>query len=164
MVRALYPGSFDPVTKGHLDIMERACQLFDELVVAVSHNISKSCVFDVHERMDMITQSTLHLKNIRITSCSELTADFARAEEAQVIIRGLRAVSDFDVELKMALMNKHLNHDLETVFLMTREQYLFINSSLIREIARFQGKFEEFVPPYVVECLRKKYNKDVSNI
>ena len=164
MVKALYPGSFDPVTKGHLDIMERACHLFDELVVAVSHNLSKSCVFDVDERIEMIVQSTQHLKNIQVTSCSELTADFARSQNAQVIIRGLRAVSDFDVELKMALMNKHLNQELETVFLMTREQFLFINSSLIREIARFQGKFEEFVPPYVVECLRKKYNKDVSNI
>lgn len=164
MVRALYPGSFDPVTKGHLDIMERACQLFDELVVAVSNNTSKKCIFSVEERIDMIRQSSSHIKNIRVTSCSQLTADFAKEADAQVIIRGLRAVSDFDVELKMALMNKHLNEDLETVFLMTREQYLFINSSLIREIARFKGKFEEFVPPYVVECLRKKYNEDISNI
>ncbi len=163
MVKALYPGSFDPVTKGHLDIMERACHLFDEVVVAVSNNVSKSCVFNVHERIDMIAQSTQHLNNISVTSCSELTADFARDQNAQLIIRGLRAVSDFDVELKMALMNKHLNAELETVFLMTREQFLFINSSLIREIARFKGKFEEFVPPYVVECLRKKYNEDVSN-
>ncbi len=163
MVRALYPGSFDPITKGHLDIMERACHLFDELVVAVSNNVSKNCVFNVDERMNMIRESGKHLSNLKVTSCSELTADFAKKEKAQVIIRGLRAVSDFDVELKMALMNKHLNQDLETVFLMTREQFLFINSSLIREIARFKGNFEEFVPPYVVECLRKKYNEDISN-
>ena len=163
MVRALYPGSFDPITKGHLDIMERACHLFDELVVAVSNNVSKNWVFNVDERMNMIRESGKHLSNLKVTSCSELTADFAKKEKAQVIIRGLRAVSDFDVELKMALMNKHLNQDLETVFLMTREQFLFINSSLIREIARFKGNFEEFVPPYVVECLRKKYNEDISN-
>lgn len=158
MVRALYPGSFDPVTNGHLDIMERACQLFDELIVAVSNNVSKKCVFSVDERMEMIRQSTSHLKGLKITHSNGLIADFARKQKSQVIIRGLRAVSDFEIELKMALMNKHLNQDLETVFLMTRARYLFLNSSLIREIASFQGNIHEFVPPYVAECLQKKYN------
>ncbi|MGV3524435.1 MAG: pantetheine-phosphate adenylyltransferase [Candidatus Sericytochromatia bacterium] len=158
MVRALYPGSFDPVTNGHLDIMERACQLFDELLVAVSHNLSKHCAFSTEERMDLIRQSTPHLPNLRVVACDTLIADFARTQDAQVIIRGLRAVSDFDIELKMALMNKHLNQDLETVFLMTREKYLFLNSSLIREIASFQGNISDFVPACVVESLEKKYN------
>ena len=158
MVRALYPGSFDPVTNGHIDIMERACQLFDELIVAVSNNVSKKCVFSVDERVEMIQQSTKHLNNLTITSSNGLIADFARSQGAQVIIRGLRAVSDFEIELKMALMNKHLNQDLETVFLMTRARYLFLNSSLIREIASFSGNIHEFVPPYVAECLQKKYN------
>ena len=158
MRRALYPGSFDPVTNGHLDIMQRACQLYDELVVAVSHNMAKKCVFDVEERLDLIRQSTRHLPNLRVESCSVLIADFARLQQAQVIIRGLRAVSDFEVEFKMALMNKHLNRDLETVFLMTSEKYLFLNSSLVREVASFQGEIAEFVPDCVVESLRKKYN------
>ncbi len=162
MIRALYPGSFDPVTNGHIDIMERACGLVDELVVAVSHNVAKHCVFNVDERLDMIRQSTLHLPKIRVEVCSVLIADFAREQNAQVIIRGLRAVSDFEVEFKMALMNKHLNNELETVFLMTSEKYLFLNSSLIREIASFKGKVQEFVPHCVVESLRKKYNEGIS--
>lgn len=159
MIRALYPGSFDPVTNGHIDIMERASELFDELVVAVSSNVSKHCAFSVEERLELIRQSTTHLPKLRVVSCSVLIADFAREQEAQVIIRGLRAVSDFEVEFKMALMNKHLNSELETVFLMTSEKYLFLNSSLIREIASFHGKVEEFVPHCVVESLRKKYNE-----
>ena len=159
MIRALYPGSFDPVTNGHIDIMERASELFDELVVAVSSNVSKHCAFSVEERLELIRQSTTHLPKLRVVSCSVLIADFAREQEAQVIIRGLRAVSDFEVEFKMALMNKHLNSALETVFLMTSEKYLFLNSSLIREIASFHGKVEEFVPHCVVESLRKKYNE-----
>lgn len=159
MVRAIYPGSFDPVTNGHLDIMERACQLFDEVIVAVSHNVAKKCVFSVDERIELLAQSTAHLPNLSLLSCSQLIADFAREHQAQVIIRGLRAVSDFEIELKMALMNKHLNQELETVFLMTREKYLFLNSSLIREIASFGGNIAEFVPACVVESLQKKYNK-----
>lgn len=160
MVRALYPGSFDPVTNGHIDIMERASELFDELIIAVSHNVSKHCTFTVEERLEMIRISVPHLKNLRFEVCSTLIADFAREQEAQVIIRGLRAVSDFEVEFKMALMNKHLNQDLETVFLMTSEKYLFLNSSLVREIASFNGNVAEFVPQNVVESLQRKYNKD----
>lgn len=160
MIRALYPGSFDPVTKGHIDIMERASELFDELIVAVSNNIAKNSAFSVEERLDMIRQSTGHLPKLRLECCSSLIADFARQQQAQVIIRGLRAVSDFEVEFKMALMNKHLNQDLETVFLMTSEKYLFLNSSLVREIASFDGNVSEFVPEIVVEYLTKKYNKD----
>lgn len=162
MIRALYPGSFDPVTNGHIDIMERACQLFDEVLVAVTHNPAKHCVFSIDERLEMIRRSCQHLPKIKLTACSGLIADFARHQQAQVIIRGLRAVSDFEIELKMALMNKHLNQELETVFLMTRAKYLFLNSSLIREIASFQGNIADFVPPYVVECLGKKYNKGIS--
>ena len=160
MVRALYPGSFDPVTNGHIDIMERASELFDELIIAVSHNVAKHCTFTVEERLEMIRLSVPHLKNLRFEVCSNLIADFAREQQAQVIIRGLRAVSDFEVEFKMALMNKHLNQDLETVFLMTSEKYLFLNSSLVREIASFNGNVSEFVPQNVVESLQRKYNKD----
>lgn len=159
MVRALYPGSFDPVTNGHLDIMERASLLFDEILVSVLPNVSKNCTFTVAERIEMIAASTGHLKNLRLVESKGLVADFAKEQDAQVIIRGLRAVSDFDVELKMALMNRHLNNDLETVFLMTRAKYLYLNSSLIREIASFNGNVSDFVPPNVVERLQKKYNE-----
>lgn len=158
MKRALYPGSFDPVTNGHIDIMERGSQLFDEIIVAVSHNVAKHCVFSVEERVELIRESTSHLPNLRVEICSHLIADFAREQQAQAIIRGLRAVSDFEVEFKMALMNKHLNQELETVFLMTSQAYLFLNSSLVREIASFHGDVAEFVPHCVVESLRKKYN------
>lgn len=160
MIRAVYPGSFDPITNGHLDIMQRGCQLFDELIVAVSHNVAKHCVFSVEERLDLIRRSASHLPNLRVEICSSLIADFARDQQAQVMVRGLRAVSDFEVEFKMALMNKHLNQQLETVFLMTSQEYLFLNSSLVREIASFAGDVSEFVPHCVVESLRKKYNMD----
>lgn len=160
MIRALYPGSFDPVTNGHLDIMERGSLLFDEIVVAVSHNVTKNCVFSIEERLELIQRSTSHLPNLSVEICSNLIADFARQQQAQVIVRGLRAVSDFEVEFKMALMNKHLNQDLETVFLMTSQAYLFLNSSLVREIASFHGDVSEFVPHCVVESLQKKYNTD----
>lgn len=160
MIRAIYPGSFDPVTNGHLDIMERGSQLFDEMIVAVSHNVSKHCVFTIEERVQLIQASAAHLPNLRVEICSNLIADFARQQQAQVIVRGLRAVSDFEVEFKMALMNKHLNQELETVFLMTSQAYLFLNSSLVREIASFHGDVSEFVPHCVVESLQKKYNMD----
>lgn len=160
MIRALYPGSFDPVTNGHIDVMERACQLYEELVVAVSHNVAKHCAFSIEDRVRLIRESTRHLPNLRVEVCPVLIADFAREQQAKVIIRGLRAVSDFEVEFKMALMNKHLNRDLETVFLMTSEKYLFLNSSLVREIASFQGQVAEFVPHCVAESLKEKYNED----
>lgn len=158
MTRAIYPGSFDPVTNGHLDIMERACHLFDEVIVAVSTNIAKKSTFSVAERMELIQQSTGHLPNLRIDGCDGLIVDYARQVGGQVIIRGLRAVSDFEIELKMALMNKHLNGEVDTVFLMPKAEYMFLNSSLIREIASFGGKISDFVPAQVEDCLRRKYN------
>ncbi|MBF2052631.1 MAG: pantetheine-phosphate adenylyltransferase [Candidatus Sericytochromatia bacterium] len=160
MRKALYPGSFDPVTNGHIDIMQRACKLFDEVLVVVSQNIAKRCTFTAEERVEMIQQSTHHLPNLQVMINDGLIAECARKQHAQAIIRGLRAVSDFEIELKMALMNKHLNQELETVFLMTQARYLFLNSSLIREVAAFHGDIADFVPAYVVECLRKKYNEN----
>jgi len=158
VTRAIYPGSFDPVTNGHLDIMERAAHLFDEVIVAVSTNIAKKCTFSVEERQEMIRQSTQHLPNLKIDGCDGLIVDYARQVQGNVIIRGLRAVSDFEIELKMALMNKHLNPEVDTVFLMPKAEYMFLNSSLIREIAGFGGNISDFVSPCVEELLRKKYN------
>lgn len=157
-MKALYPGSFDPVTNGHIDIIERAAQLFDEVVVAVSHNIRKKYVFSVDERLDMLRQSISHLAQVSVSVCPGLTADFAKSIGAGVIIRGLRALSDFEMESNTALMNKHLNPQAETIFLMPREDYLFLNSTIIREIASFGGNVQEFVTPYVAGCLRNKYN------
>lgn len=158
MVKALYPGSFDPVTKGHIDIIERAAHLFEDVVVSVSHNIRKTYVFSVEERLDMLQHSLSHVPQVHLTICPGLTAIYARTIGAKMIVRGIRAVSDFEAEFNVALMNKHLNPDLETVFLMPREAYLFLNSSIIREIASFGGKVDEFVTPYVARCLRNKYN------
>lgn len=159
MSKAFYPGSFDPVTLGHIDIMERAYHLFDEVVVAVSKNITKKCMFTVQERVDMIQHCTTHLPGLKVDICEGLIADYAQQMGANVIIRGLRAVSDFEIELKTALMNKHLNPHIETVFLMPKAEYLFLNSSLVREVSYFGGNIRDFVPPYVVECLGKKYNE-----
>lgn len=157
-MKAIYPGSFDPVTNGHLDIIERAINIFEEIIVTVSHNVAKSCLFSTDERVNMIIEVTKQWPSVRVVSSSDLTADFAKSQGAGIIIRGLRAVSDFDIEFKTALMNKHLNPDLDTVFLMTRAKYLYLNSSIIREIASFGGKVEDFVPTHVVKCLKRKYN------
>lgn len=162
-MKAIYPGSFDPVTNGHIDIISRASELFESLVVAVSKNISKKYIFSVEERASMIQESVAHLSNVTVEVCDGLVADFARAQAAGVIVRGLRAVSDFDIEFKLALMNKHLNPQIETVFLVTNEKYLFLNSSLIREISSFGGNVSEFVPNAVVDKLERKYNENKEN-
>lgn len=158
-MKALYPGSFDPVTNGHLDIIERAMHLFSEVIVTVSRNVEKQCLFTTEERIQLLEQATKDWTNVWVTACSGLTADFARSQGAGVMIRGLRAVSDFEIELRTALMNKQLNPLLDTVFLMPRAEYLFLNSSIIREIASFGGKVDGFVPIYVVESLKRKYNR-----
>ena len=157
-MKAVYPGTFDPVTNGHVDIIERASSIFEEIIVTISHNVKKQCLFSLEERLNMLTICAHKYPNVSVAICEKLTAEFAREMGAGAIIRGLRAVSDFEIELKTALMNRHLNPDLETVFLMTREKYLFLNSSIIREVASFGGNIAEFVPTHVVESLRNKYN------
>ncbi len=159
MTTAVYPGSFDPVTNGHLDIMERACDIFEQVIVAVSQNVAKHCTFTALERQALILESTSHLPNLRVELSEKLVVDYARQVSGNVIVRGLRAVSDFEIELKMALMNKHLNPEVDTVFLMPKAEYMFLNSSLIREIAEFGGRISDFVPACVEESLRKKYNR-----
>lgn len=156
MRRAIYPGSFDPVTNGHLDIIERAAALFDEVVVAVARDTPKAPLFPVAEREEMLREACAHLKNVKVESFSGLLVDFARSKQAKVIVKGLRAVSDFETELQMALMNRTLREEIETVFLMTRHEYLYLSSSIVKEIAGLGGEVGDFVPPMVKERLRQK--------
>lgn len=161
MSLAIYPGSFDPITNGHLDILVRASQIFDEVIVAVLRNTSKSCMLDIDERVALIRQATAELPRISVESFSGLTADYARLKGAKNLIRGLRAVSDFDAELRIALANKKLNPELETVFLMTSSEYLFLSSSTVREIASLGGPTTGMVPEVVERRLREKFAAQV---
>lgn len=158
MKRGIYPGSFDPVTKGHMDIIERASKIVDELVVGVLVNPNKNKgLFTTEERMDMLKACTQHLPNIKIESFSGLLVDFAKHQQADVIVRGMRAVTDFEYEMQMAQINKSLLPTVETIFLVTSAQYSFLSSSSVRELAAFKGNFYDLVPEYVARLLESKY-------
>lgn len=146
---AIYPGSFDPITLGHIDIIERSCRLFERLVVAVLRNPNKTPMFTVQERLNQIRLSTSHLSNMEVDSFEGLTVSYARIRQAHVLIRGLRAISDFEAELQMAHTNKTLSCEIETVFLATSNEYSFLSSSLVKEIAKFGGSIDHLVPPHV---------------
>ncbi len=146
MRSAIYPGSFDPVTLGHWDLIQRAAKLVDRLVVAVLHNPSKSAAFSVEERVAMLEELTAALPRVEVTSFNGLLVDFAKVQEAQVIVRGVRAFSDFEYEFQMALMNRKLAPDLETVFLMPKENYSAVSSRLVREIGSMGGNLSDLVP------------------
>ena len=158
MRRAIYPGSFDPVTKGHLDVIERACHLFDEVVVAVAFNEAKNATFSVEERLALLRETTQGGSKIQIVSFDGLLVEFALAHKAVAVIRGLRAVSDFEFEFQMALMNRKLEPRVETVFLTPKEEFTYLSSRIVKEIARLGGNVEAFVPHPVAEALRKKYS------
>jgi pantetheine-phosphate adenylyltransferase len=160
MAIAIYPGSFDPITNGHLDILERASHIFDEVVVAVLINTKKSGLFSNEERVELIKTVTAHLPNVRVDSFSGLTAEYARLQNASILIRGLRAVSDFDSELRLALSNKKLNPSLETVFLMTSAENLFLSSSTIKEIVSLGGSPVGMVPDLVATKLVEKFRQN----
>ncbi|MBI5426787.1 MAG: pantetheine-phosphate adenylyltransferase [Nitrospinae bacterium] len=151
---AIYPGTFDPVTNGHLDIMRRALLLFDRLVVAVALNPKKNPVFSVDERVGFILEATSDLRNIAVYPFSNLLVDFAREHKARVIIKGLRAVSDFEFELQMGLMNRNLDQDIETLFMIPSQEYSFLSSNFVKEIARHGGDIAKLVPPVVAQKLR----------
>lgn len=159
MKTAVYPGSFDPVTNGHIDVIERALKLFDKVVVAVGDNPEKKPLFTTKERIDMLKESTKHLKNIEIDSFSGLLLDFVKSKNSRIIIRGLRAVSDFEFEFQRALLNRVVNEEVETVFIMTKEHYVYLNSSIIKEMAMFGGKVNGLVPKIVEEKLKGKFSK-----
>jgi len=155
-VLAIYPGSFDPVTNGHLDLIERGAKLFDRLVVAVLHNLEKDPLFAVSERLEMLREVTRAWPNVEVDVFEGLLVDFARQKRAQVILRGIRALSDYEYELQMALMNRKLEPKIETVFMMPAEAYSYLSSRLVREIARLGGPLKDMVPATVEERLRAK--------
>ena len=157
MRRAIYPGSFDPVTNGHVDVVERARKLFDEVIVAVAHNDEKQPLFPLPERLDLLQQTVGKMENVRIAQFHGLLVNFAAAQEASAVIRGLRAVSDFEFEFQMALMNRKLESSVETIFLMPKEEYTYLSSRLVKEIARLGGDVSKFVPDLVAKALRKKF-------
>ena len=157
MKRAIYPGSFDPVTFGHLDVIKRALKLFDEVIVAVAFNDQKQGLFTVAERVALLERATSEMANVRVAQFSGLLVNFAREQEAVALIRGLRAVSDFEFEFQMALMNRKLEKSIETLFLMPKEEYTYLSSRIVKEIARLGGNVESFVDAAVAQALREKF-------
>ncbi|WP_133794458.1 pantetheine-phosphate adenylyltransferase [Prosthecobacter fusiformis] len=156
MRRAIYPGSFDPITNGHLDVLQRAAGLFDELIVAVAQDNAKQSLFTLEERVELLIGATEHIPNLRVMPFQGLLVDFAKQQSAVALVRGLRAVSDFEFEFQLALMNRKLEPNLETMFLMPREELTYISSRLVKEISRLGGNVNQFVPPHVVVALKKK--------
>ncbi len=157
--RIVYPGTFDPVTNGHLDLVTRALKLFDEVVVAVGENPLKRPIFTLDERLELLNLTAGRDPRVRVASFDGLVVDFAREIGACAILRGLRAVSDFDSELQRALMNRKLDRDIETVFLMTGFRWIFISSTIVKEAAQFGGSLEGLVPPIVEERLKEKFRQ-----
>jgi pantetheine-phosphate adenylyltransferase len=159
MRRAIYPGSFDPVTNGHLDVIDRARKLFDEVIVAVAHNDLKQPLFSLEERLELLHQTIGKLKNVEIAPLEGLLVDFAVTRKASAVVRGLRAVSDFEFEFQMALMNRKLEANVETIFLMPKEEYTYLSSRIVKEIARLGGDVAKFVPNRVAKALRNKLKR-----
>src|SRR5438045_1802808 len=157
--RAIYPGSFDPVTNGHLDVIDRARKLFDEVIVAVAHNDQKQPLFTLEERLQLLRETLGNSDHVEIAPLDGLLVDFAVARQATAVIRGLRAISDFEFEFQMALMNRKLDASVETIFLMPKEEYTYLSSRIVKEIARLGGNIAEFVPPRVAEAHRSKLAK-----
>ena len=159
MTTALYPASFDPITFGHVDIAERAAKLFDNVVLGVFEKPLKSLLFSPAERFEMAQKAVAHIPNMRVANYSGLTAHFAKSIQADVIVRGLRAVSDFEYEMQLALANQSFAPEVETVCLMTSQRFSFISSSIVKEIALNGGVVDHLVPPHVVEALQEKYRQ-----
>ena len=155
----IYPGSFDPVTLGHLDIIERSSRMFDRLIVGVLYNKSKKALFSAEERVKMIRSVTGHLCNVEVVAFEGLSVDFARSVGARVLVRGLRAVTDFEYELQMAQTNHKLAEDIETVFLTTSLEYSYLSSTIVKEVAAFGGDISQFVPEHVEEKIKSKITK-----
>lgn len=157
---AIYPGSFDPLTFGHLDIIERGSKLFDTLIVAVMKNPSKRPLFTAEQRVEMIEEAVIHLPNTKVVQFDGLLIDLVREKNANIIIKGLRAVSDFEYEFQMALMNKKLDTNIETLFMMTNANYSYLSSKIVKEVASFGGCIRKIVPENVVRQVEEKYRKE----
>ncbi|MCU1308049.1 MAG: Phosphopantetheine adenylyltransferase [Acidobacteriaceae bacterium] len=157
-VKAIYPGSFDPLTNGHLDLIERGSKIFDELVVAILRNSEKAPLFSVEERMEMLKETTSHLENVSVDTFEGLLVDYVAKQNARVVLRGIRAISDYEYELQMALMNRNLSPNIETVFMMPADTYSYLSSRLVKEVFQLGGSVRGLVPPMVEERLREKVN------
>ena len=157
MKTAIYPGSFDPITKGHLDVLERAASMFDKVVIAVLDNTKKKCLLTTKERVELIRKSTDYIGNVEVDSFDGLTIEYARKRNATILIRGLRAVSDFEYEMQLSQMNSTLAPEINTIFLITKPEYNFVSSSAIKEILMMNGEISEFVPKEVRDYLIEKY-------
>lgn len=155
----VYPGSFDPITNGHLDVIERAAKLFDKVVVAVAVNVEKAPLFTVKERKAMVERAVRHIPHVQVDSFSGLLVDYARRVKASAVARGLRMVSDFEYELQLALMNRRMEPRVETIFLAPRDTYIYLSSRMIKEIVRLDGDVSGLVPPFVQETLRRKLRR-----
>ena len=159
---AVYPGSFDPITNGHLNIIERATKIFDKIIVGVANNSKKSTLFSAPERIDMLKEVTKNLEKVKIQSFSGLLIDFMKSNKASIIIRGMRAISDFEHESQLALMNKRLAPEIETIFMVTCSKYSYLDSSIVKEIASLNGCINQLVPEIVEKKLREKlFNKNI---
>jgi pantetheine-phosphate adenylyltransferase len=159
MRTAVYPGSFDPITNGHLDVIQRAARLFDRVIVAVAVNESKAPLFKMAERTRLAAKAIEHIPNVEVDTFTGLLVDYVAAKNGEAVIRGLRAVSDFEFEFQLALMNRKLNERVETIFMMPKETYTFLSSRMVKEIARLGGNITSFVPSHVAEALRKKFEE-----
>ena len=157
MRTAIYPGSFDPLTNGHLDVVQRAAKLFDRVIVAVAKNEGKHPLFSQAERMALVKKAVADLPNVAADSFDGLLVEYVAAKKAQAIVRGLRAVSDFEFEFQLALMNRKLDESIETIFMMPKDTYTFLSSRIVKEIARLGGDIHQFVPPNVQAALQKKF-------
>jgi pantetheine-phosphate adenylyltransferase len=155
-VKAIYPGSFDPVTNGHLDLIARAANIFDHLVVSILRNSTKNPLFTVEERVAMLSEGTAEFGNVSVSTFDGLLVDFAREQRAHAVVRGIRAISDYEYEFQMALMNRRLSPDVETIFLMPDAKYSFVSSRLVKEVFRLGGSVEGLVPKFVIERMKDK--------
>jgi pantetheine-phosphate adenylyltransferase len=162
-VKAIYPGSFDPVTNGHLDLIARAAKIFDHLVVAILRNSSKNPLFSVEERVAMLTEGIAEFDNVSVATFEGLLVDFAREQRAHAVIRGIRAISDYEYEFQMALMNRRLDPDLETIFLMPDAKYSFVSSRLVKEVFRLGGSVDGLVPRFVIERMKDKNRTSIES-
>jgi pantetheine-phosphate adenylyltransferase len=154
---AIYPGTFDPITKGHVDVIERSAVMFDEIIVVIAVNSKKSTLFSENERAEMVEESLKHLENIKVDITTGLVSEYAKEKNAVAIIRGVRALTDFEFEFQIALMNRKLQPEVNTIFMMPHEKYTYLNSSIIRELSRFGQDVSEFVPLFVANKLRERF-------